>query len=102
VGLPDDFYLVGAVVLFWLVAPWLYYTLTERSSKQGTPGKTTMEIMVTDMEGGRVSFGRASKRYWAKVISAVMLLAGFIMIGFTAKRQGLHDIIAHCLVVTRK
>ena len=62
VGLPDDVYLVGAVVLYWLVAPWLYYSLFERSSKQGTPGKTTMEIMVTDMEGGRVSFGRATKK----------------------------------------
>lgn len=102
VGLPDDIYLVGSVILFWVVAPWLYYSLTERSSKQATPGKTTMEIMVTDTEGGRISFGRATKRYWAKVISIVMLLAGFIMIGFTAKRQGLHDIIAHCLVVTRK
>ncbi|MBM4445210.1 MAG: RDD family protein [Chloroflexi bacterium] len=102
VGLPDDIYLVGAVVLFWLVAPWLYYSLFERSSKQGTPGKTTMEIMVTDTEGGRLSFGRATKRYWAKYISAVTLLAGFIMIGFTARRQGLHDIAARCLVVTGK
>ena len=102
VGLPDDIYLVGAVVFFWVIAPWLYYSLTERSSKQATPGKTTMEIMVTDTEGGRISFGRATKRYWAKVVSLLMLLAGFIMIGFTARRQGLHDIIAHCLVVTRK
>jgi uncharacterized RDD family membrane protein YckC len=102
VGLPDDIYLVGAVVLFWLIAPWLYYSLFERSSKQGTPGKTTMEIVVTDTEGGRISFGTATKRYWAKVISLLILLAGFIMIGFTARRQGLHDIMAQCLVVTRK
>ncbi len=102
VGLPDDIYIVGSVILFWLIAPWLYYSFFERSSKQGTPGKTTMEIMVTDTEGGRISFGRATKRYWAKVISVLMLLAGFIMIGFTARRQGLHDIIAQCLVVTRK
>ena len=65
-------------------------------------GKSTMEIMVTGAEGGRISFGTATKRYWAKVISLLILLAGFIMIGFTARRQGLHDIIARCLVVTRK
>ncbi len=101
-GLPGDPYIVGSFIAFWVIAPWLYCSLTERSSKQGTPGKTAMEIMVTDMEGGRISFGRATKRYWAKVISAVILLAGFIMIGFTARRQGLHDIMAQCLVVTRK
>ncbi len=102
VGLPDDIYIVSSVIVFWLIAPWLYYSLTERSSKQGTPGKTTMDIMVTDTEGKRLSFGRATKRYWAKVISLVMLLAGFIMIAFTARRQGLHDIIAKCLVVAKK
>lgn len=102
VGLPDDIYLVGAVVAFWLIAPWLYYSLTERSSKQGTPGKTTMDIIVTDTEGKRISFGRATKRYWAKVISLLILLVGFVMIGFTVRKQGLHDILAQCLVVTRK
>ncbi|OGO03532.1 MAG: hypothetical protein A2Y72_06265 [Chloroflexi bacterium RBG_13_53_26] len=102
VGLPDDIYIVGAVILFWLIVPWLYYSLTERSSKQGTPGKTAMDIMVTDTEGKSISFGRATKRYWAKVISGMMLLAGFMMIAFTGRKQGLHDIIAQCLVVAKK
>lgn len=102
VGLPDDIYIVGSFMAFWLIVPWLYYSLTEGSSKQGTPGKTTMNIMVTDTEGKRIAFGRATKRYWAKVISVLMLLAGFIMIGFTVRKQGLHDVLAQCLVVTRK
>ena len=102
VGLPDDIYIVGSVIVFWLIVPWLYYSLTERSSKQGTPGKTAMDIMVTDTEGKSISFGRATKRYWAKVISGMMLLSGFIMIAFTGRKQGLHDIIAQCLVVAKK
>ena len=102
VGLPDDIYIVSSVIVFWLIVPWLYYSLTERSSKQGTPGKTAMDIMVTDTEGKRISFGRATKRYWAKVISGMMLLSGFMMIAFTGRKQGLHDIMAQCLVVAKK
>ena len=60
-----------------------------------------VQIKVTDLEGNRVSFGRASGRYFGKFLSGILLLAGFIMVAFTAKKQGLHDIIAGCLVVRK-
>jgi uncharacterized RDD family membrane protein YckC len=101
-GLPDDVYIIISVVIFWLIVPWLYWSLTESSSKQGTPGKTAMGIIVTDTEGTRISFGRATNRYWAKAVSGVILLSGFVMIAFTARKQGLHDVIAKCLVVNKK
>jgi uncharacterized RDD family membrane protein YckC len=78
---------------------WLYYSLMESSAKQATLGKMVVGIYVTDESGKRISFARATGRYFAKVLSAVILLIGFIMVAFTQKKQGLHDMLADTLVV---
>ena len=78
---------------------WLYYALMESSTKQATLGKMAMGIMVTDLEGRRIGFGKATGRYFAKILSALILLIGFLMVAFTARKQGLHDILAGTLVV---
>ena len=70
----------------------------ESSSTQATLGKMAMSIVVTDISGNRVSFGRATGRHFAKIISAIILYIGYLMIAFTEKKQGLHDIIADTLV----
>ena len=80
---------------------WLYYALMESSAKQATLGKMALGIMVTDGQGRRVSFARATGRYFAKIISNIILYIGYIMIAFTVRKQGLHDIIADCLVVVK-
>ena len=98
----------GWTVGFWvgwilaIVLSWIYYAAMESSSKQATLGKMSLGIVVTDLEGRRISFGKATRRYFGKVISAVILYIGFIMIGFTEKKQGLHDMIAQCLVVVKR
>jgi uncharacterized RDD family membrane protein YckC len=51
------------------------------------------------MEGQRISVFRANVRYWSKLLSALILDIGFIMIAFTKRKQGLHDIIAGTLVL---
>jgi uncharacterized RDD family membrane protein YckC len=56
---------------------------------------------VTDLNGDRISFGKASGRFFGKIISRLILGIGFFMIGFTEKKQGLHDMIAGCLVVKK-
>jgi len=53
--------------------------------------------MVTDLDGGRISFGRASVRFFGMLISTFILLIGFLMVLFTRRKQALHDIIAGCL-----
>ena len=73
----------------------------ESSSRQATVGKMATGIVVTDMTGKKISFAKATGRHFAKIISGVILLIGFIMIAFTQKKQGLHDIIADCLVVKK-
>jgi uncharacterized RDD family membrane protein YckC len=71
----------------------------ESSAKGGTLGKMAIGIMVTDMTGNRISFGRATGRYFAKILSQMILMIGFLMAGFTQQKQALHDILAGCLVV---
>jgi uncharacterized RDD family membrane protein YckC len=73
----------------------------ESSSQQGTLGKMALGIKVTDMNGSRVSFGRATGRYFAKIISGLTFSIGYIMAGFTQQKQALHDIIAGCLIINR-
>ena len=78
---------------------WLYYAIMESSSKQATVGKMALGIVVTDLNGKRVSFGRATGRHFGKILSGLILGFGFIMAAFTEKGQALHDIIAGCLVL---
>ncbi|HDM76019.1 MAG TPA: RDD family protein [Deltaproteobacteria bacterium] len=87
--------IVGAIL------GWLYFALMESSQTQGTLGKMALGIKVTDLNGHRIGFGKATGRYFGKIISAMILFIGFLMIGFTKKKQGLHDMMAGCLVVNK-
>lgn len=89
--------LIGAYGLM-LVLNWLYFALLESSAWQGTLGKQALKLVVTDMHGERIGFGRASGRYFGKILSAIPLLIGFLMVGWTARKQGLHDFVAGTLV----
>lgn len=75
-----------------------YFVAFESSTMQGTPGKRALGLIVTDLDGGRISPMRAVGRYFAKILSTIILFIGFIMIGFTERKQGLHDMIAGTLV----
>lgn len=79
----------------------LYYTLMESSKYQATLGKLALGLKVTDLNGGRIDFVKALIRNVSKIVSAFILLIGYIMAGFTEKKQGLHDIIASTLVVKK-
>ena len=95
---------LGAIFALYpigIVGSWLYYALMESSSKQGTIGKMALGIIVTDLDGNRIVFGKATGRYFGKIVSAIIVYIGFIMIAFTAKKQGLHDIMANALVINR-
>jgi uncharacterized RDD family membrane protein YckC len=81
------------------VVGWLYFALMESSAKQATVGKMALGIIVTDLEGGRIRFSRATGRYFAKILSALILGIGFLMVAFTERKQGLHDMVASTLVV---
>jgi uncharacterized RDD family membrane protein YckC len=79
---------------------WLYYALSESSSWQATLGKRILNLTVTDMTGQPISFARASGRYFSKFVTNLIPLAiGYILAGFTEKKQAIHDMIASCLVL---
>ena len=84
---------------FNLIVNWLYFAYMESSERQATIGKAAMNLKVTDMNGQRIDFGRASIRQFSKILSGCMLLIGYIMAAFTDKKQALHDIIAGTLVL---
>ncbi|MBN3034054.1 MAG: RDD family protein [Bacteroidales bacterium] len=86
------------VIIILLVVQWLYFALMESSRHQGTVGKLVIKIKVTDMNGNRITFARATGRYFAKIISGMILMIGYILAGITEKKQALHDMIAGCLV----
>ena len=91
----------GVYVSVFSIVSFLYCALMESSAKQATIGKMAIGLKVTDMEGNRISFGRATGRHFGKIISAIIIFIGFIMAGFTERKQALHDIIANCLVVKK-
>lgn len=76
-----------------------YFAGFESSSWQATPGKRAMGMVVVDTNGRRITLGKAIGRYFAKILSALILLIGYIMIAFTERKQGLHDLIVGTLVV---
>ena len=105
---PDDvFPVLFATWLFILIpiailVPWIYYAKMESSPRQGTLGKVALGLIVTDTTGRPITFGRASGRYFSKLITGMIPLGiGYIMAGFTEKKQALHDMIATCLVLRK-
>lgn len=89
------------ITILNLIIGITYFAGMESSSYQGTLGKMACGIKVTDMEGNRISLGKATGRYFSKFISAIILGIGFFMVGFDDKKQGLHDKIAGTFVVSR-
>jgi uncharacterized RDD family membrane protein YckC len=93
------FMAIATMALISIIAQWLYYAVMESSKHQGTVGKLLLKIKVTDISGERVSFARATGRYFGKILSGMILLIGYIMAGFTERKQALHDILAGCYVI---
>ena len=84
------------------LASWLYEAGMNSSSKQATLGKLVLRLQVTDLDGGRVSFLPATKRHFASYLSAVVLLAGYLIQPAMQRKQALHDLLAETLVLQRQ
>ncbi len=95
----------GLTFIYFLVSiitPWLYYALFEAGKWQATPGKRLLGVFVTDLNSKKITFGRASARYFSKFISSLILGIGYIIAGLTQNKQALHDMIASTLVYRGK
>jgi uncharacterized RDD family membrane protein YckC len=88
--------------LYTSIIWWIYCAVLESSVWQGTIGKKVLGLKVTDLDGQRISFGRATGRYFSLILSALPLCIGFMMVGWTQRKQGLHDMIAGTFVVRQQ
>jgi uncharacterized RDD family membrane protein YckC len=85
----------------WIIASvvcWAYEAVLTSSEWQGTVGKRVLGLKVTDLNGKRISLGRSTGRFFAKILSFAICYIGVIMVAFTERKQGLHDTLAGTLV----
>lgn len=88
------------IIALSILGGWLYHAKMESSAWQATLGKKALNLRVTDLNGARVTFNRATGRHFAKLITGLIPLGvGFMLAGLTERRQALHDMIASCLVL---
>jgi uncharacterized RDD family membrane protein YckC len=93
---------IGIFIVLAIIGNWLYSACFESSAWQATPGKKVLNIAVTDLTGTRITFARASGRFFAKFITRLIPLGiGFILAGITERKQALHDMIASTLILRR-
>jgi uncharacterized RDD family membrane protein YckC len=96
------------ILCFFVVTGWLYFALFESSSWKGTLGKKFIGISVADLRGNRVTFRRASSRFFAgrflahvPFIGSLYFAVDCICAGLTSRKQALHDMFSGCLVLRK-
>jgi uncharacterized RDD family membrane protein YckC len=95
--------IIGTIMYYYLVfmgflISWMYFAGMESSPLRATVGKWILGIYVTDSNGNRISFTKATGRFFGKMVSGALFGIGYIMAGVTERKQGLHDMMADCLV----
>ena len=78
---------------------FLYWPVMHASARQATFGKAMLGLKVVDNAGNRISFLRALGRFLATFVSGAVLMLGYLVAAFTARKQALHDLLASTLVV---
>jgi uncharacterized RDD family membrane protein YckC len=96
-----DWTTFSIVLLVGVVASWLYSAVLQSSSRQATVGKIALNLIVTDEAGNRISFARASGRYFAGILNVLTLGIGYLMVIWTPRKQALHDRLASTVVVRK-
>jgi uncharacterized RDD family membrane protein YckC len=88
-----------AYILVLIIGGWLYCAFMESSGQRATLGKRLVGLQVLTAEGGQMSFAQASVRHFMKFLSLFSAGFGFMMAGWTQRRQALHDIPSDCIVI---
>ena len=111
VGTPDmwtdkEFIIIGILTnIIIYVTQFLYKATMESSGKQGTLGKMALGLRVVDMDGNKISFARATGRYWLSFVMAIIPILNFIayiMAGFTERKQTLYEKICSTTVIKKQ
>jgi uncharacterized RDD family membrane protein YckC len=64
-----------------------------------TPGKMAAKVRVVNPDGSSVSYGKALGRYFAELLSGLLLMIGYIMAAFDDEKRALHDRICATRVI---
>ncbi|MNK36920.1 RDD family protein [compost metagenome] len=90
-------FLVPFPIIF--VVKLIYGSIAEATKSQATIGKKLLNIKVTGMDGGRVSFGISLVRNFSKILSVIPVFFGYLYSFLNKKNQCWHDIAANTLVI---
>jgi uncharacterized RDD family membrane protein YckC len=97
-GIKEERFFYILIILF----SWSYFAYQDSSVSQGTVGKQAMNIVITDLNGRRISFTCATKRFMGKILASLPFFAGFLPVFINKNKQGIHDKIAKTLVIVRE
>ena len=87
---------------FFAALSLIYFSYMESGTKQATIGKLFLNLKVVNLDGERISFGRALLRNIARLINIPTYSLCYLPILFTRHHQGVHDIIARTTVVSKQ
>lgn len=87
-------------ILLW-VYYFLYRTLCISSRHGASYGMRALNIRIVDDENRSLSFSKAAAREVLTYISSSIFWLGYLIIPFTEKKQGLHDMVVHCVVIKK-
>lgn len=92
------FVMIG-VIFPYIIVPLFYFIYYPASKYKGTFGKQILGLIIVDNDGNQISLGRSFLRFIGYIIASIILYLGLIMIGFTERKQGLHDMISSTVVI---
>ncbi len=93
-GEPSD---IPGFLMLAIIA--LYHAAFEAGPRQATPGKMLFGLFVTDQHGHRISWRRGLGRGFGRLASMLLCFVGYFMALFSPRKQALHDMLAHTLVL---
>ncbi|HWQ49853.1 MAG TPA: RDD family protein [Methanosarcina sp.] len=88
--------------ILFVLTMWAYFVFQESSTLKSTVGKQAVNIIITDLNGNRISFTQATNRFILKILSIIPFFTGFLLILFTSKKQAFHDIVAKTVVFVQE
>lgn len=92
---------LGESGISWVLSALAYGWFHSAAGLMATPGKLAIGIKVVRTDGDKISFLRGFGRYWATLLSAILIGIGYLMAAFTARKQALHDMVCDTLVVDK-
>jgi len=90
-------FMMFIMLLFYLVPP--IYEIVMIKKYGATLGKMAMKVKVIKADGSPLSYGRSTGRYFAKILSGMILYIGFLMAFWDEEKCALHDRICQTRVV---